>query len=494
VVSLHSKGCWSKDSPDPNAFGRSGHICAAKVESFHHLFEVLLVYETWFRLDEVDKTTIVGSDQVNKATKYAMTRYVNTVDRTEGNGLKTTKTHAPLHTEYNLQKFGSNNNSHSGPCKSNHIENVKKPAKNTQCQKDTIDNQLCKRLSEKMVLDLATGLVDEAEACQHNGTNISPSYIANQSTPSATRFAIDIINKSHNRVADKDMLTLTFRWLSSHKKDHPSVYPEMAAGRHLFDLLIDAVDGNTSHIDKVSFSFFTEHKRGDQIYRSHPNYRNTGPWYDWAYVEYGPNDTGNQGNLFPSQIWYFVDLWQPIEISDEYGEGVEDIRPNLKGYNGEGLYAIVTPTAKPPVPMITSNTRCTGQMTASQKAERQICTTSLILKTAFHDKALWLVPVESISSPAMVIDHPGMASHKKNLLIVVTPRMEWLDKFLSLRLALIILALQIVYQSCHCRCHIILKHYTCSHNLPWHFLYLIVINWVTLTSTIISHSYLGTLS
>jgi hypothetical protein len=93
---------------------------------------VLLVYETWFWLDAVEKSTVVGGTQVSNATKYAMTRYVDTVDHTQGHGLKTTKTHAPLHMDYNLCHFGSNNNSHLGPCESNHIKNVKKPSRNMQ--------------------------------------------------------------------------------------------------------------------------------------------------------------------------------------------------------------------------------------------------------------------------------------------------------------------------------------------------------------------------
>jgi hypothetical protein len=81
-------------------------------KSFRHLFEVLLVYKTWFWLDAVEKTTIVGGTQVSNATKYTMTRYVDAVNHTQGHSLKTTKTHAPLNTDYNLHNFGSNNNSH----------------------------------------------------------------------------------------------------------------------------------------------------------------------------------------------------------------------------------------------------------------------------------------------------------------------------------------------------------------------------------------------
>jgi hypothetical protein len=90
--------------------------------------------------------------------------------------------------------------------------------------------------------------------------------------------------------------------------------------------------------------------------------RVAGPWYDWAYVEFGPDDTGEESHLYPAQIWFFVDLLKPIETSDEYREGVEDIRQEMIGFNGDGLHAVVTPTDALPVAMVTSNiptaTRC----------------------------------------------------------------------------------------------------------------------------------------
>jgi hypothetical protein len=110
--------------------------------------------------------------------------------------------------------------------------------------------------------------------------------------------------------------------------------------------------------------------------------------------------------LYPTQIWFFVNLLKPIEISDEYGERVEDIWHEMTGFNGDGLYAVVTPTDALPVTMVTSNIPTAARTSAAQKAEKKICTTRLILKTACHNKKLWLVPVEAISAPAMVLARP----------------------------------------------------------------------------------------
>jgi hypothetical protein len=277
--------------------------------------------------------------------------------------------------------------------------------------------------------DIVTGLVNDANARQY----LNPE--SNDFSSSATRFAIDVANKASEGVGQGKTLTLSLHWLSSHKKDHPSVEPELTTQRFLLDLLLDVVDGNTCQIDMVTFSYVTEHKRGDHIYRAHPDYSKGGPWYDWAYVEFGPDNTGKESHLYPAQIWFFVDFLKPIEISDEYGEGVEDIGHEMTGFNCDGLYAVVTPTDALPVTMVTSNIPTATRTSAAQKAEKKMCTTSLILKTAPWDKKLWLVPVEAISAPAMVLDHPGTHSSNRSSLIVVSPCMEWPDKFLSLKLS-----------------------------------------------------------
>jgi hypothetical protein len=107
----------------------------------------------------------------------------------------------------------------------------------------------------------------------------------------------------------------------------------------------------------------------------------------------------------------------------------------MTGFNGDRLYAVVTPTDALPVTVVTSNIPTATRTSAAQKAEKKICITSLILKTARHDKKLWLVPVEAICAPAMVLDHPGTHSSNRNSLIVVSPSMEWPDKLLLLKLS-----------------------------------------------------------
>jgi hypothetical protein len=85
--------------------------------------------------------------------------------------------------------------------------------------------------------------------------------------------------------------------------------------------------------------------------------------------------------------------------------------------------------------LVTSNIATATRTSAAKLAEKKICGTSLILKTARRNKKLWLVPVEEIRTPAMVLDHPGTHSSDRTSLIVMSPHMEWHYKFLSLKLS-----------------------------------------------------------
>jgi hypothetical protein len=79
-----------------------------------------------------------------------------------------------------------------------------------------------------MVLDIATGLVNDNNARQY----LNPE--SNDFSSSGTRFAIDVANMASEGVGQGKTLTLSLHWLSSHKKDHPSVKPELTAQRFFF--------------------------------------------------------------------------------------------------------------------------------------------------------------------------------------------------------------------------------------------------------------------
>lgn len=72
--------------------------------------------------------------------------------------------------------------------------------------------------------------------------------------------------------------------------------------QELVDFLYDLQVLVSEHLVDGILPIFTYHRRGDQIFRGHPNYRGRGPWRDWAWVNFGGD------GKFPCHICCFVKL------------------------------------------------------------------------------------------------------------------------------------------------------------------------------------------
>ena len=171
-----------------------------------------------------------------------------------------------------------------------------------------------------------------------------------------------------------------------------------------------------------------EHKREGMIFRGHPNYRET-PWKDWA--EFSWEGDG----LLPGHIWCFVVI--DFDPQDEAGNdltihhgGVEVVR---------GVYAVIENAKYDPsynekkksdlfIPIIKESRRSPQeeedgevQNQANGVPKKKVNTHDL------WDRTFYLVDVESITSPLLVIPNIGGQSGVEYL--VMKPRSEWSDIF-----------------------------------------------------------------
>ena len=53
---------------------------------------------------------------------------------------------------------------------------------------------------------------------------------------------------------------------------------------------------------------FTEYKKGEIIYRSHPSFRSGDRWNDWAYICWENKDTDADPEVFEGQLLLFLDI------------------------------------------------------------------------------------------------------------------------------------------------------------------------------------------
>ena len=90
--------------------------------------------------------------------KMLMIRMKDTVNRTDGMGLKLIKFHSFVHIADEILNFGPPSNCSAEAGESFHIENVKKPAKNTQKRVEKHDCQTASRCHERLAIDRATSV------------------------------------------------------------------------------------------------------------------------------------------------------------------------------------------------------------------------------------------------------------------------------------------------------------------------------------------------
>jgi hypothetical protein len=161
-------------------------------------------------------------------------------------------------------------------------------------------------------------------------------------------------------------------------------------------------DGSTASM--LDIPCFTEikvvHNKVEQLYRGHPAYRGEDPWHDWVNVKWKGLD--GRMSIVPAEVQFFVDV----------NENVFPYASHIKGYKGDGTYAVIQSMKEEPNPHSNSQLLSRGvRETDASKRNR-----------VFHFER-----VDSFVSPAFVVDNIGCP---QQTLLVLTPRLEWAKLFL----------------------------------------------------------------
>jgi hypothetical protein len=334
--------------------------------------------------------------------QIAVKKFVNTVNRNDGYGMKLVKVHSVLHVPDDVLMFGSGKNWDSGPSESNHKENVKRKAALTNLCKDTLEDQVATRFEESLVIEHAKGIImgnedDNIEnhpVCVHQesmGSRIKLIISSTEGNPYYNLIKAAWNGKKNSKFGPECTLPPP-RWHCNTCFDyhvHKNCPKE---------------DQQTS-TPPLFVHCFTDHKTFNtdgqpQIYHAHPAYHQRLPWNDWVHVEYCIHTDGCRcsRNVFEkhlSKIILFVDF------SKQLLPNMTDI----EGYVSPGLYALVQTLEEQPVPI----------------------RNSVLLSSCTLLNEFYLVPTSSFSKPAFVVNNVGCANSS---LFVVPPMDEWAQLFL----------------------------------------------------------------
>lgn len=298
------------------------------LNDFTHLAEALLCFHAWYKMGVPkvkDGKIDTGIIKASVARLLAMVRWYT--PRKSGRGWKIQKFHDLLHLAVDIERFGPPSNFDCGPNESSLRYWAKLPALTSQTRGyNTFAKQVAMRIYEFQCFAKAlrlNGLRGRRSRKKENMNTGEETAAAAQDGPilGGSRYRVYTntnipseqitSSKPQGSFAVSPVIENFLRW--QNKAEH-DILPlsEDTRGTNFWEL-------------RTEVSFIP--KEGDRriTLRCHPNYKNEGPWYDWAIVHFQP---GNEVFHRPENKAKFLRNggvlrdWDPIDkdAASQYGD------------------------------------------------------------------------------------------------------------------------------------------------------------------------------
>jgi hypothetical protein len=311
-----------------------------------------------------------------QAMQFLLTLYKKVVWREEGMGLKIIKFHVWLHLIDDILDFGVPLNWDSSPTEHNH-QKTKLASKRTQKCKRTFDLQTARSVWSDHVMETAACHIQQSKEQEDN----SEEEVEHEEEDAAEDEGIPMIFNTGSRfqvMRDENGEPNCVAAKGSRMKNPEGIVQDQQLLDYLCEELIDNIP------EWSQLTIFTEHKRNGQIFRSHPEYKESGVWKDWVSVEFG---VGRKHQEVACHIQAFVDLRELPAAPPLMIAGTNKIPP--------GSYAVVEYSEQDDREIASELWLPIKKEVASLKPE---------LKRKYH-----LVDVEAFAAPLVVVPDIGGA-------------------------------------------------------------------------------------
>ena len=368
--------------------------------------------------------------RLQKKHRFIMYVMKQGADRTSGMGLKIMKFHAIIHLISDMLLYGTPSEFDTGSNESHHKES-KYAAKLTQRKEATFNLQTATRLTEFMCIDLAmeellhdrcvweyfvpvdaqTADTEVPDSDEGVGDNSEPDVpgqgeeVHDHNANDSDSVAEMVIHTGGTRIkifedSDDDGAP-GFQMLSRSKtQQEKTVWLQEAVS-----WLNDLQNLVAPYIPEPYLPVLTEHKRDGSVFYGHPNFRSSGPWKDWALIDWGEG-----WSTLPSHIWCFIRLQNMPTGNQRLQFGGITLQ--------DSVYAMVE----------------VGQCEVSEALQSDLFIPLTVEVAGFDEdgeisgRKFYLANTEAIVGPCCVVPNIGGA---KNAYFQVKPRREWSNLFVE---------------------------------------------------------------
>jgi hypothetical protein len=266
------------------------------LKGYQIVLEKLLFYESWTKRTSFwAPGDLITRGLADKAIRSLLADIKKYCPREEGQGWKVPKFHEQLHLPRFIEEYGSPQNFDAGPCETHHKTDCKKPADTAQKRHSVFTEQCAERYAENLVIDKATRIIppevllpptfsylDERRGVLEYTEEVDSDDEGEHSNK-ASRFFL-----AKDEVNDDGVgLFLYDRNLKKNEKYER--FWNVPPGVIEYLLSCYYADGDVTRPLNPGLEFVSEYSRRGTRFRAHWNYRHSGPWQDWAIVDWGPS-------------------------------------------------------------------------------------------------------------------------------------------------------------------------------------------------------------
>ncbi len=252
-----------------------------EVSKMREAFQMLLCYWMWLKKPEYwERGDAVAKANALRAVRTMLHRILMLYPREVGQGWMKPKFHEQLHVIDDIDRNGAHRNYHSGPTEHNHIRHVKKPARNAQKVRATLDKQIGMRTKERHVVDCSYGVMASRNAKKKATQDLEFMGFTKQCSKGQFVFT-----------GPPEARDGSFHWTTG--TDYGAVQENLfrAVGKFACADMDTREDHGT-----IRVNLYTEYKRKGVGFRAHPSYRGNKAQYDWVMVRWIRHETVRRRN------------------------------------------------------------------------------------------------------------------------------------------------------------------------------------------------------
>ena len=294
----------------------------------NHRHDWQFLIESYMQMEQWIKSELLPTKEVRQfgtAAQWLMRQTKFIAPRCDGTNHRTIKFHFLIHLMQDMLDLGPMCNTDSAPCESNHKVNAKDCAQHTQLRKETLPQQTSGRYVENQTISKAWKTVFGLEPADKGEEN---EVVATSGTGWLVYRRYKKEDDVSGRYKEDGTYQVRYDWTG-----------RQTAGRILVpnELLTFIDEYVLGKLDTPRVYCATQHTRGGQIFRAHPNYHNR-PWNDHALFDWGGGSIPELGRIMTFVCIDLLAHGETIEVNDAVVEesGVYALIQTYRYCNMEG--------------------------------------------------------------------------------------------------------------------------------------------------------------